>query len=169
LPADDQKLPLLNWPVVSVAAIFSFFIMVILIGLAWANLKPRAAPTSLTAVRRSRIEDRGTLDQGSLSLERTPPPARPHPAAAGQAKGPRPPVNAARPNRPPAARPAPVRLARVFPGPRLPHPAARTCARLGTAVDFVDTPTEAARQALQKHKLLFVLHVAGNFEDDQFT
>jgi hypothetical protein len=36
-------------------------------------------------------------------------------------------------------------------------------------VSFLDSPTEAARQALKEHKLLFVIHVAGNFEDDKFT
>jgi hypothetical protein len=42
-------------------------------------------------------------------------------------------------------------------------------AHYGTAVDFVDDPTAAARQALHDKKLLFVLHVAGNFEDSKFT
>jgi hypothetical protein len=41
--------------------------------------------------------------------------------------------------------------------------------RYGTVVDFMDDPTEAAREALKEKKLLFVLHVAGNFEDDKFT
>jgi hypothetical protein len=36
-------------------------------------------------------------------------------------------------------------------------------------VDFVDSPTEAAEKALKEKKLLFVLHVAGNFEKDCFT
>jgi hypothetical protein len=43
------------------------------------------------------------------------------------------------------------------------------CGKYGTSVTFLDSPTEAARQALKKRKLLFVLHVAGNFEDDKFT
>jgi hypothetical protein len=39
----------------------------------------------------------------------------------------------------------------------------------GTSVDFLDDPPGAAQQALRDKKLLFVLHVAGNFEDDKFT
>jgi hypothetical protein len=39
----------------------------------------------------------------------------------------------------------------------------------GTSIDFVDSPTAAAEQALKDGKLLFVLHVAGNFEKDAFT
>jgi len=43
------------------------------------------------------------------------------------------------------------------------------CKRYGTAVDFVDNPIDAAAQALREKKLLFVLHVAGNFEEEKFT
>jgi hypothetical protein len=52
------------------------------------------------------------------------------------------------------------------------EPPAAACAvdhRYGTSVDFVDDPTAAAEKALKEKKLLFVLHVAGNFEKDRFT
>ena len=39
----------------------------------------------------------------------------------------------------------------------------------GTAVKFVKTPSEAAKQALKEEKLVFVLHVSGDFEDPDFT
>jgi hypothetical protein len=39
----------------------------------------------------------------------------------------------------------------------------------GTAVAFVRNTTEAGRIADQQHKLLFLLHVSGNFEDTGFT
>ncbi len=39
----------------------------------------------------------------------------------------------------------------------------------GTAVDFVDTPKDAAKQALKEEKLVFVLHVSGYFEDPKLT
>jgi hypothetical protein len=39
----------------------------------------------------------------------------------------------------------------------------------GTAVHFVKTPSEAARQALKDEKLVFVLHVSGLFENPDFT
>jgi hypothetical protein len=81
----------------------------------------------------------------------------------------------AAPPAPPA--PAPARAAPLDPfndpapgrEPARPPAHAAGCARFGTAVDFVDDPTEAARQALRDKKLLFVLHVAGNFEDAKFT
>ena len=39
----------------------------------------------------------------------------------------------------------------------------------GTAVHFVATPSEAARQARDQQKLVFVLHVSGHFEDPGIT
>lgn len=39
----------------------------------------------------------------------------------------------------------------------------------GTAVQFVETPSAAARQALREQKLVFVLHVSGHFEDPGLT
>jgi hypothetical protein len=45
----------------------------------------------------------------------------------------------------------------------------KTCGSHGTQVEFLDTPTEAAKQAKKEEKLVFVLHVSGNFEDSRFT
>jgi hypothetical protein len=41
--------------------------------------------------------------------------------------------------------------------------------KCGTTIDFLDTPSEAARKAKKEEKLVFVLHVSGNFEDPRFT
>ena len=49
-----------------------------------------------------------------------------------------------------------------------PAVASETCG-YGTAVEFVDTPKEAAALAKQQQKLVFVLHVSGHFEDPRFT
>ena len=43
------------------------------------------------------------------------------------------------------------------------------CGSFGTSVEFVDTPKEAATLAKKQEKLVFVLHVSGNFEDPRFT
>jgi hypothetical protein len=43
------------------------------------------------------------------------------------------------------------------------------CGSHGTTIDFVDSPAQAARQARKEGKLVFVLHVSGNFEDPRFT
>jgi hypothetical protein len=43
------------------------------------------------------------------------------------------------------------------------------CGNHGTSVEFVGTPSEAARQAKKEQKLVFVLHVSGHFEDPKFT
>jgi hypothetical protein len=39
----------------------------------------------------------------------------------------------------------------------------------GTSLDFVCTPAEAAKQAAAQGKLVFLLHISGNFEDSGFT
>jgi len=43
------------------------------------------------------------------------------------------------------------------------------CGSYGTTVEFVDSPAEAAKLAKKEGKLVFVLHVSGNFEDPRFT
>jgi hypothetical protein len=47
--------------------------------------------------------------------------------------------------------------------------AAEACGDYGTTVTFVDSPAVAAKQALKEEKLVFVLHVSGNFEVSEFT
>jgi hypothetical protein len=44
-----------------------------------------------------------------------------------------------------------------------------SCGSFGTRVEFVETPSEAASLAKKEQKLVFVLHVSGNFEDPRFT
>ena len=39
----------------------------------------------------------------------------------------------------------------------------------GTAIDFVETPVEAAKLAAKQKKLVLVVHVSGYFEDPDFT
>lgn len=39
----------------------------------------------------------------------------------------------------------------------------------GTAVHFLKTPSDAAKQARKEQKLVLVLHVSGDFEDPDFT
>jgi hypothetical protein len=41
--------------------------------------------------------------------------------------------------------------------------------RFGTSVSFARNPLEANRQAADERKLVFVLHVSGNFEEARFT
>ena len=50
-----------------------------------------------------------------------------------------------------------------------PLKAQQSCGNYGTSVDFVDSPATAARRALREEKLVFVLHVSGNFETSAYT
>jgi hypothetical protein len=49
------------------------------------------------------------------------------------------------------------------------NPQDTTCDTYGTSVNFMRSPIAAARRAAKEDKLLFTLHVSGNFEDPQFT
>ncbi len=40
---------------------------------------------------------------------------------------------------------------------------------LGTRITFVENPPEAFREAARDHKLVLMVHVSGNFEDQAFT
>ena len=44
-----------------------------------------------------------------------------------------------------------------------------TCEGHGTSVNFFDSPATAAKHAREDEKLVFVLHVSGNFETPDFT
>jgi hypothetical protein len=50
-----------------------------------------------------------------------------------------------------------------------PAAAGETSGSCGTSIDFYDSPKDAAKAALKEQKLVFVLHVSGNFEDPRFT
>jgi hypothetical protein len=53
--------------------------------------------------------------------------------------------------------------------PIKPEKSEGTCGSHGTRLEFVATPSEAAKIAKKEQKLVFVLHVSGNFEDPRFT
>jgi hypothetical protein len=61
----------------------------------------------------------------------------------------------------PAQKPAPP--------PVVVMPAAVPTNNFGTSVNFVATPRLAFRQAALEDKLVFLLHVSGNFEESAFT
>lgn len=39
----------------------------------------------------------------------------------------------------------------------------------GTSIQWVGSPSEASKKAKADEKLVFLLHVSGNFEDPRFT
>jgi hypothetical protein len=41
--------------------------------------------------------------------------------------------------------------------------------KYGTTIEWEGSPTEAAKLAKAEEKLVFILHVSGNFEDPRFT
>ena len=83
-----------------------------------------------------------------------------------------PPLDATPPplDAPPSAD-APIVQAPIAPAALAPltAPAAPECQTFGTSVAFAAGPAAAAKRAARDGKLLFLLHVSGDFEDDAFT
>jgi hypothetical protein len=81
------------------------------------------------------------------------------------------PIQQTRANPPePVGREDPVTQASRLPVTELaPTEGVSTCETYGTQVSFVDSPADAAQRALKERKLLFMLHLSGNFEDAKFT
>src|SRR5207248_9906408 len=69
---------------------------------------------------------------------------------------------AAKPPPPPAPAPAP-------PAKAGPPAEINGCKTFGTRVAWRPSPAEALKRAKEADKLAFVLHLAGNIEDDGFT
>jgi hypothetical protein len=114
-------------------------------------------PPATTAVVPPEVP--GVAEPAPMPVPEPEPPARPLPPEPVAIMTPLPPPI----DIPPPAPPAP-------PQPAAPVAAERPVDhRYGTSIEFVDNPTDAAEQALKEKKLLFVLHVAGNFEKDCFT
>ncbi len=45
----------------------------------------------------------------------------------------------------------------------------QVCGEYGTTIEFANSPVEAAKRALAEEKLVFVLHVSGDFETPEYT
>jgi hypothetical protein len=151
----------LNWPLIAGAALLTLVILAGLAATAWAILAPqdKAHPA---------------LDQTS-GLVRTNMPA--------EAIEPRPPIaqdqldplllrlETVEPEKGTSHAILPVPLTKPQTEDkriRLEQPPA-PCQKYGTSVEFHGSQTEAARAARRDGKLLFMLHISGNFEDAQFT
>jgi hypothetical protein len=48
-------------------------------------------------------------------------------------------------------------------------PMEKSCGSYGTKIDFLESPSAAAKLAKKENKLVFILHVSGLFEDPKLT
>ncbi len=143
-PPRGRPQPLLYWPAVLAASVLALLLSA---GLVVAVALTTPQPAEASDLVPSPVE----------------PPTRivpPQPAAVVTRPAPQPPprqvVRVTRTDLPP--KPPPV-----------PEATRPPTSLLGTRVEFVDSPAAAARTAAREEKLLYVLHVSGNFEDPGFT
>jgi len=167
--ADGRQVArLIDWPIVAASAAG---LLVFLLGatavVAWAS-GPRATPAApVAAVVPAATAAEVQRPRPAEPVAAVPvPPARP-PEQPPVREEPRLPIvtvslpPASAPVQPPQRRPD-----RAPGGDRVPPPAED---RHGTRVDFVCDPVEAADLAARNKKLLFLMHLSGNFENRGFT
>jgi hypothetical protein len=160
-PQGPRGPSIIHWPVVAAAGAAGLLFMAGLTVAAWRGSHAgRARETATTPAAVAAVQ------APTPPPSEEPPPADPQPPAASPAEEENelPPTTAG-----PSL--AEVDSLQADPAPATPPvprcaPATETH---GTRVDFVALPAEASRLAVQEDKLLFVLHLSGNFEDPQFT
>jgi hypothetical protein len=142
-----------------------------------ASLLPQVAPATPATPAAPAVATvpEPQKDETRLELDSKPEPLQPNkPAAKEQLADPAPVmpvVVAAAPMVAPPDPPAPRAAPEV---PAVDKPAAcaecqKKAGSYGTSLEFAESPTEAAKLASKQSKLMFVVHISGNFEDDKFT
>ena len=159
VPVRTKPLPitakpsLIDWPIVTAVGACAVVFLAGVLTTAWfasrapSALKDRPAPVALAPVQEAPPPVQAPVDGPPVAL-----PPEPLKIAAKELEA-RP-----KPSEPKPAEPEPLSSA---------TPPA--CETFGTQVQFVGNPADAARLARQENKLMFVLHLSGNFEDDKFT
>jgi hypothetical protein len=158
--------PVVYWPAVGTAAAVA---VLLLAGLcAWATTHPRPHKGALPGtVAVNRVVLSGITPDDPRPAQ-TPTASAPVITAEAAARAPAPAAGPRRPDPVAAFAPRTTPVAAPAPVPAAP-PSAPRAETYGTSVTFLDSPAEAARQARRENKLLFVLHIAGNFEESCFT
>jgi hypothetical protein len=159
------KQPVLNWPLVVCATALTFFVLAGLAITAWsviasakdsppapAQRQPQPAVAKLKTLPGKTAKVLRDSTDPSLPEELTAPTAPSQAPLSWTGREPELQLDS-------AAKPTTAD----------PTPAKPSCESYGTSVQFVSNQSAAARQALHDNKLLFVLHVSGNFEDSKFT
>jgi hypothetical protein len=172
-PGRPGRPGLVYWPAVAAAGTVA---LVLLTGLfVWVAVHPVAARTvdnsAPQAILQPAPEPPVVVEVTAVEPQTPESPPHKHTSVHRAASGHRTPAERApeEPKKEAPFAPAPEELKKEAappPGPRAARPAGEN---YGTSVLFLSNPEEAARLAREENKLLFVLHVSGNFEDSCFT
>ncbi len=163
--------PVIYWPAVVLAgAVGALFVGGVIVGVALHP--PRTVhPIRVALAAPAAVDPAPPLPEDDAAPP--PPTASADPAVspmnrddAGRYDPPPPPASR-RPGRRPVRGPAgPSRRA---PAEKKEAPPAAVCSTFNTSVAFAVSPATAEKQAARDGKLVFLLHVSGDFEDDAFT
>jgi hypothetical protein len=162
---------LIHWPIVVAAAIPCPIFVGTLVAVVAAVLVPRHSASNAPAVPQAREEMKAESAEPETFVAQIhmrthqPMQAVPLSASAQSRETESPTLAALEENQEEPGDPA-TELGGLTPTPVAQEP---VCQKFGTAVQFVNSPTEAYQQALKQKKLVYILHVSGNFEDSKFT
>jgi hypothetical protein len=153
---------LIYWPVVAMTAVPAVLFCIGMVGFA-AHLPAHAAtpqPVALTLEVAAPLPAPSAEETSTLAADASPDavPVAEAPAA-----------SLPEPSLEPLAAPTAPATVAATPPPPPQLAASRACETFGTSVEFVASPAEAYRRAKQNDKLVFLLHVSGNFEESGFT
>jgi hypothetical protein len=164
-PPPLPRPPLIHWPIIMGAGALSFLFVVCLTVLAWRESRPGFPKSSLASSLPALVTEQlpRTVDDCMPEKKVQEPEPLEEPKPAGSLVVQSPPDAFVSASVPVAADPAAAPF--NWSAPASPP----TCEKFGTQVEFISNPVEAADQARKNQKLLFVLHLSGNFEDAKFT
>jgi hypothetical protein len=161
--APHSRPRLIYWPAVALAAVPAALFAV---GLTACVARLPARGAKPIEVARVTLPDATPDDPPAPPTPPAPPAADPAPPPAPPTPAPTPAAD--QPAEAPAA-PAPSIFDASPVVDLTPAAPPKTCETFGTSVEFAASPAEAAKTAKRDDKLLFLMHISGNFEDDAFT
>lgn len=165
VPCSKEIKPLIHWGVVALAGGAAWLLVVGVIAVSGARDKTSPAEVGEPPIEQPVVavaEVAGPLALAQVGVPASlPSPTQEQPPSYQKAPA-SPPI--------PSAPEGPAALLSALALPeRIAAPQAEAARKCGTKVAFLDSPAEAAHKALEEQKLLFVIHLSGNFEDAQFT
>ena len=162
-PGEAPVLRRIPWCGVLVVASAAWTFSLVLVALLWGRSESRAAQGPLQFIQAAPVVAPAALPGGDvfmpavLEVEEDVPPLPPGPAPLDgklvqlRPRGEALPEVAVEPEEPAGPRPA-------------------VCAaNLGTRIEFIKDPPEAFKLARREKKLVFMIHLSGNFEEKEFT
>jgi hypothetical protein len=172
-PKAPPRRPIIHWPAVALAAAAgALLVSGVTLSLALFAARP-AKPTRVALAQPPASEPAAAVPEDATALPDAAPSLAPRalsaPSLTPADPDPVPPPDGRNAGRDDPPAPAAARPHDAPPAAPTLAPPAPTCQTFNTSVAFAVSPAAAQQQAARDGKLVFLLHVSGDFEDDAFT